>query len=95
MVIQHFVAQSENSNATFTHALPGLLRTPLLEKLPFWARIPEKCAIAVGLGFNPGECAELMRYGMLGTDQGWRCVDNKGETVMKKKAADKSMIGTL
>ena len=92
LAIQHFAAQPENSDVTFTHALPGLVRTPLLENLPFWARMPAKCAIALGLGFNPGDCAELMLHGMLGTDQGWRCVDSIGEAVTKKKQADKSMI---
>ena len=92
LVIQHFAAQSENSNVTFTHALPGLVRTPILENLPYWVRIPAKCAIAVGLGFTPGDCAELMVHGMLGTDQGWRCVDSKGESVKRKNAADESMI---
>jgi hypothetical protein len=92
LVIQHFAAQSENANVTFTYALTGLVRTPLLGNLPFWARIPVKCAIAVGLGFNPGDCAEIILHGMLGTDQGWRRVDSKGEMVTKKKQVDERMI---
>ena len=46
--------------------------------------------MAVGLGVSPGECAQFMVHGVLGTDKGWRCVDNKGENVSKKMPADES-----
>jgi hypothetical protein len=92
LAIQHFAAQPENTDVAFTHAYPGGVKTPLSDNLPFWARIPLKCAMTVGLGINPDECAELMIHGLLGTNKGWRCVDNKGEVVTKKKQVDESMI---
>ena len=48
--------------------------------------------MSAGMGINPDECAELMIYALLGTEKGYRCVDNKGETERKKKQADESMI---
>ena len=92
LVIQHFAAQPENANVTFSHANPGGVRTPLIDNLPFYARIPLKFAMAVGLGVSPEECAEFMLHGMLGTEKGYRYIDNKGETVTKKKPVDESMI---
>ena len=94
LVIQRFAKQAENANVTFTHASPGgvRIRTPIVDNLPFWARIPAKCAIALRLGSSPDDCAELMVHGMFGTDKGWRCVDDQGELVTKKKVVDESMI---
>lgn len=90
-VIQHFASQPENENVTFTHALPGFVRTPLLDNLPFWARLPVKCSIMLGLGTTPEDCAEFMIYGMLGTEKGYRYVDSKGETVKKKSPINEEM----
>lgn len=92
-IIQHLATQAENANVTFTHAFPGVVRTPLANSLPFWARFPMKCAMAVGVGVDPDQCAELMIHGMLGTERGsWRCVNDKGETVKKKTAAEEEMV---
>jgi hypothetical protein len=70
LAIQRFAAQPENTDVAFTHAYPGGVKAPLSDNSPFFVRIPVKCAIAVGLGFSPGDCAELMLHRMLGTDQG-------------------------
>ncbi|CAF1062696.1 unnamed protein product [Rotaria sp. Silwood1] len=58
--IQYFASQPENTNITFTHALPGFVRTTLGDNLPFWARVPLKCAKAIRLGITSEDCAELM-----------------------------------
>ncbi|CAF3793583.1 unnamed protein product [Rotaria sp. Silwood1] len=92
LIIQYFAAQPENTNVAFTHAAPGAVRTPLVDNLPFYARLPLKAAQAVGLGVSPEDCAEFMVHGMLGTDKGWRCVNSKGETVTKKQSASEEMI---
>jgi NAD(P)-dependent dehydrogenase (short-subunit alcohol dehydrogenase family) len=92
LAMQHFASQTENTNITFTHANPGGVRTPLVDNLPFWARLPVKCAIAMGLGASPEDCAELMIHGMLGTDKGWRRVDDKGETVTKTQPVSEEMV---
>jgi len=92
LVIQHLASQPENTNIAFTHAFPGTVRTPLADNLPFWARLPVKCLMAVGVGVTPEDCAELMVHGMLGTDKGWRCVNDQGETVTKKKVPQEDMV---
>lgn len=92
LVIQYFASQPENANVTFTHAYPGGVKTPLVDNLPFWARLPVKCAMAVGLGVTPEDCAEFMVHGMLGTDKGYRYIDSKGETVTGKKVPEEGMI---
>lgn len=92
LVIQYFASQPENTNVTFTHAYPGAVKTPLADNLPAWARLPVKFAMAVGLGVSPEECAEYMIHGMLGTEKGFRYVDNKGEAVTKKKVPTEEMI---
>jgi hypothetical protein len=51
--------------------------------------------MALVRGISPDDCAELTLHGMFGTEKGWRCVDDKGEMVTKKKAADESMIGKV
>jgi NAD(P)-dependent dehydrogenase (short-subunit alcohol dehydrogenase family) len=92
LVIQHLASQPENTNVTFTHAYPGFVRTPLLSSLPGWARIPLNCAMALGMGVNPEDCAEFMIHGMLGTDKGYRYVNDKGEPITKKKPAQEDMV---
>jgi NAD(P)-dependent dehydrogenase (short-subunit alcohol dehydrogenase family) len=92
LVIQHLASQPENTNVTFTHAFPGAVRTPLADNLPFWARLPLKGIMALGVGVRAEDCAEFMIHGMLGTDKGWRCVNDKGEIVTKKKPAQEDMI---
>ena len=91
LVIQHLASQPENANVTFTHAYPGIVRTQLADSLPFWARLPLKGIMAVGLGVSPEDCAELMVHGMLGTDKGYRYVTDKGETVTDKKPVQEDM----
>ncbi|CAF1451118.1 unnamed protein product [Rotaria sp. Silwood1] len=90
--MQYFATQPENTNITFTHALPGFVRTTLGDNLPFWARLPLKCAKAIGLGVTSEQCAEFMIYGMLGTESGCRCVDDKGQTVTKKSPLQEEMV---
>ena len=95
LIIQHFASQPENANVTFTHAYPGGVRTQLADNLPFWARLPVKGAMAIGLGVSAEDCAEYMLHGMLETDKGWRCVDNKGEAVSKKTPASEDMVAKV
>ncbi|CAF1277991.1 unnamed protein product [Rotaria sordida] len=93
--IQYFASQPENTNVTFTHAYPGVVRTNISDNLPFWARFPLKCSLAIGLGVTPEDCAELMVYGMLGTEKGYRYVDNKGRTVTKKIPLQEDMVAKV
>ncbi|CAF0828520.1 unnamed protein product [Rotaria sordida] len=67
----------------------------LSDNLPFWARLPLKCSLAIGLGVTPEDCAELMVYGMLGTEKGYRYVDNKGRTVTKKIPLEEDMVAKV
>jgi NAD(P)-dependent dehydrogenase (short-subunit alcohol dehydrogenase family) len=92
LVIQYLSSQPENANVAFIHAYPGGVRTPLADNLPFWARLPLKCALAVGLGVTPEDCAEYMIHGMLGADKGWKYIDNNGEAITKKKPVQEEMI---
>jgi len=92
LTIQYFASQPKNTNVAFTHAFPGDVRTPLIDNLPFWARLPLKGVLAVGIDVSPEDRAELMVHGMLGTDKGWRCVNDKGEAVTKKKLAPDEMV---
>ena len=92
LAIRHLAPQPENTNVRFTHANPGAVKTSLADSFPFWARIPLKLVMALGLGVSADECAEFMLHGMPGADKGYRYIDNKGEVVTKKKAADEGMI---
>ena len=92
LMIQYFASRDENSNVTFTHAFPGIVRTQLTNNLPFWARLPLKAAMAIGLGITPDECAEYMLHGMLQTNQGWSCVNDKGQSVTKKQPDQPEML---
>ena len=92
LVIQHFASIPENNNVTFTHAYPGIVRTPISNNLPFWARIPAKCAMAVGMGVSPDDCAEYMLHGMLGTEKGYRYVNDHGEPATKKKEVQPEQV---
>uniref|UniRef100_A0A914YYV2 Uncharacterized protein n=1 Tax=Panagrolaimus superbus TaxID=310955 RepID=A0A914YYV2_9BILA len=94
-MIQYFASQSENENITFTHAYPGAVKTTLMDNLPFYARIPAKFGMALGIGISPEECAEYMVHGFLGTEKGFRYVDNKGETVTKTKSIDSDMANKV
>ncbi|CAF1280740.1 unnamed protein product [Rotaria sp. Silwood1] len=93
--IQYLASQPENTNITFTHAFPGVVRTSIVDNLPFWARIPVKCSLALGLGVTPEDCAELMIYGMLGTEKGYRYVNDKGETVTNKRPIQEEMVAKV
>lgn len=92
IMIQHFASQPENSSVTFTHALPGFVRTSLVDNLPFYARIPMKGIMKLGVGTSAETCAEYMVHGMLGTESGSRCIDSKGEAVKKKKPVTEDMM---
>jgi hypothetical protein len=48
--------------------------------------------MALGMGVNPEDCAEFMIHGMLGTDKGYRYVNDKGEPITKKKPAQEDMV---
>lgn len=91
LTIQYLASQPENINVTFTHAFPGVVKTSLPNNLPFWARIPVKCIMGLGIGTTAADCAEFMIHGMLATEQGWRCIDSKGESVKKKRPAEEEM----
>jgi len=90
--MQHFASQPENANVTFTHAFPGFVRTGLADNLPFYARLPLKAVMKLGVGTSPENCAEHMLHGMLGTEKGWRCVDSSGQNVTKKKPVTDDMV---
>ncbi|CAF3309185.1 unnamed protein product [Rotaria sp. Silwood2] len=90
-IIQYFASQPENKNITFTHAYPGIVRTPVYNNFPFWARIPLNL-LTLSLGVTAEDCAKLMIYGMLGTEKGYRYIDNKGETVINKRPIQEDMI---
>ncbi|CAF0849320.1 unnamed protein product [Adineta steineri] len=92
IIIQYYGSQPENSNVAFIHAYPSGVKTPLANSLPFYARLPMKAALAAGLGVSPEDCAEYMIYGMLGTDKGWKFIDNKGEVVTKKHPVQEEML---
>lgn len=91
LAIQYLASQPENTNVTFTHAGPGAVKTGLADNLPFWARIPAKALMAIGVGTTAADCGEFMIHGMLETERGWRCVDSKGEAVKKKTPAEEEM----
>lgn len=92
LIMQHFASQLENSNVSFTHANPGAVRTGLINNLPFYARIPLKGLMKLGVGVSPENCAEFMIHGLLETDKGWRCVDSNGEMVKNKKPTTDDMV---
>ncbi|CAF1452716.1 unnamed protein product [Adineta steineri] len=92
LVIQYLASQSENVNVSFIHAYPGGVRTPIGNGLPFYLRLPAKVWSALGGGVSPEECAEFMIHGILGTKTGWRCIDEKGETVPNKEVSDEEML---
>lgn len=92
LIIQHYASKPENATVTFTHAYPGVVRTNLADNLPFYARIPLKGIMKLGVGTSAETCAEYMLHGMLGTEKGWRCVNNNGETVKKKKPSTEDLI---
>lgn len=48
--------------------------------------------MALGVEMTAGDCAEYMLHGMLGTEQGWRCVSSKGEAVKNKTPGQEEMI---
>lgn len=92
LIIQYYASQPENSTVTFTHALPGFVRTGLAAGLPFYARIPLQGLMKLGVGTSAETCAEHMLHGMLGTENGWRCIDSNGQAVKKKKPVTEEMI---
>jgi hypothetical protein len=47
---------------------------------------------ALGRGISPEDCAEFMIHGILGTEKGWRCIDEKGETVPNKEVSNEEML---
>jgi NAD(P)-dependent dehydrogenase (short-subunit alcohol dehydrogenase family) len=92
LVIQYLASQPENANVSFIHAFPGTVRTPIAHGLPFYVRLPVKALNALGWGISPEDCAEFMIHGILGTEKGWRCIDEKGETVPNKEVSNEEML---
>ncbi|UJR11860.1 hypothetical protein I4U23_016040 [Adineta vaga] len=92
LVIQYLAAQPENANVSFIHAFPGVVRTPIVNGLPFYLRLPAKALNTLGWGISPEECAEFMIHGIVETEKGWRCIDEKGETVSNKEVLDVEML---
>jgi NAD(P)-dependent dehydrogenase (short-subunit alcohol dehydrogenase family) len=92
LVIQYLASQPENANVSFIHAFPGLVRTSIANGLPFYLRLPAKAMSALGRGISPEDCAEFMIHGIFGTAKGWRCIDEKGETVPNKEVSDEGML---
>ena len=92
LVIQYLASQSENANVSFIHASPGSVKTPIVNGLPFYLRLPAKGFHALGLGLSPEDCAEFMIHAILSTEKGWRCIDAKGETVPNKEVSDEEML---
>jgi hypothetical protein len=92
LVIQYLASQPENANVSFIHAFPGIVRTSIANGLPCYIRLPVKAFNALGFGISPEECAEFMIHGMLGTEKGWRCIDEKSETVPNKEAPNEEML---
>jgi NAD(P)-dependent dehydrogenase (short-subunit alcohol dehydrogenase family) len=92
LVIQYLASQPENANVSFIHAFPGFVRTPIANGLPFYLRLPTKALSALGRGISPEDCAEFMIHGILGTEKGWRCIDEKGEIVPNKEVSNEEML---
>jgi NAD(P)-dependent dehydrogenase (short-subunit alcohol dehydrogenase family) len=92
LVIQYLASQPENANVSFIHAYPGFVRTPISNGLPFYLRLPSKALNALGRGISPEDCAEFMIHGMLGTEKGWRYIDEKGETVPNKEVSNEETL---
>jgi len=92
LVIQYLASQPENANISFIHAFPGVVRTPLSNGFPFYLRLPLKALSVFGRAISPEDCAEFMIHGILGTEKGWRCIDEKGETVPNKEVSNEEML---
>ena len=92
LVIQNLASQPENATVSFIHAFPGHVKTPIANGLPFYLRLPIKVLSVFGRSISPEECAEFMIHGMLGTPKGWRCVDEKGDTVPNKEVLNEEML---
>jgi NAD(P)-dependent dehydrogenase (short-subunit alcohol dehydrogenase family) len=92
LVIQYLASQPENANVSFIHAFPGFVRTPIANGLPFYLRLPSKALSALGRGVSPEYCAEFMIHGILGIEKGWRCIDEKGETIPNKEVSNEEML---
>ncbi|CAF4226831.1 unnamed protein product [Adineta steineri] len=61
LIIQYLASQPENSNVSFIHSFPGHVKTPIIDNLPFYIRLPIKAVGAIRrLAVSPDECAEFM-----------------------------------
>ena len=92
LVIQYLASQPENAKVSFIHAFPGSVKTTIANGLPFYLRLPAKALSALGRSISPEDCAEFMIHGMLGTEKGWRCIDEKGETVPNKEFTNEERL---
>jgi hypothetical protein len=92
LIIQYFASQPENANVSFIHAYPGYVKTNIADNLPFYVRLPMKALTVFRSMLSPEECAEFMIHGILGTEKGWRYIDETGETVTNKTIANEEML---
>jgi len=92
LIIQYFASQPENANVSFIHAYPGYVKTNIGDNLPFYVRLPMKALTVFRSKISPEECAEFMIHGILGTEKGWRYIDEIGETVTNKTIANEEML---
>jgi NAD(P)-dependent dehydrogenase (short-subunit alcohol dehydrogenase family) len=97
LIIQYLASQPENANVSFIHAYPGFVKTPLGDNLPFYIRLPLRAMVAIRrrVVVSPEECAEFMIHGVMGTEKGYRYIDEKGETITNKTVANDEMLQKL
>ncbi|CAF1044112.1 unnamed protein product [Adineta ricciae] len=92
LAVQYLGSQPENTDVAFIHAYPGSVKTSIGDNLPFYIRWSAKVFDLFGMSCTPDVCAEFMIHGILGTEKGWRLIDEKGETVTNKKGSDEEML---
>lgn len=95
LIIQYFASQPENGNVSFIHAFPGHVKTNIGATLPFYVRLPLKAMSVFSSSVSPEVCGEFMIYGLLGTEKGWRYINETGETVPNKTVASEEMLKKL
>lgn len=81
-----------HSNVKYMHAYPGIVKTPLSQNLPWYARAG-MAPIMLSMGIPAEQCAEHLVYALLQSDLGSYTtggasfVDNKGDPITKKAIA--------
>ncbi|CAF1329603.1 unnamed protein product [Adineta steineri] len=93
LIIQYLASQPENSNVSFIHSFPGHVKTPIIDNLPFYIRLPIKAVGAIRrLAVSPDECAEFMIHGILKAEKGYIYMDEKGEVIKNKTVANEETL---